>query len=231
MGLLSSLFKRGAVQALGKTVLESDPNSAVEKARTQARQRLVGAVVLVAAGVIGFPMLFENQPRSLPLNTPVEIVRKEPAASVRSLAPLPKMIQETALEAGREVVPQVSAPERAPERAIQRHAPSEPAKKIATPVQESAAAQPKLVKNKPEPAPEPGSRFVVQVAAYADAQAAHDARKKIEKLGLSTYTQVIGTSSGQRVRVRVGPFGSRAQAEQALHKLKSAGMSSSVVSI
>jgi DedD protein len=210
MGLSYSFFKRSSVHASGKAALEFDPNSVVEQARTQARQRLVGAVVLVAAGVIGFPLLFENQPRSLSVSTPIEIIKKEPSVSARSVSPLPKMIQETAQDAGREL--QVPMPE--------RRASSE---------QPPAQLKPSL--KKPEPALETGSRFVVQVAAYADAQTARDARKKIEKLGLSTYTQVIDTSSGQRVRVRVGPFGSRAQADQALHKLKAAGMSSSVVSI
>ena len=71
----------------------------------------------------------------------------------------------------------------------------------------------------------------MQVGAFADANAARDARQKVEKLGLKTYTQVVETSSGKRIRVRVGPFASRDEAEKASSKIKSAGMSSAVFTL
>ncbi|MCW5636989.1 MAG: hypothetical protein KIT17_26910, partial [Rubrivivax sp.] len=46
-------------------------DDAVAAARTKARRRLVGAAVLLAAGVIGFPLLFETEPRPLPPNLPI----------------------------------------------------------------------------------------------------------------------------------------------------------------
>jgi len=52
----------------------------VQTARTQARRRLIGAVVLLAIGIIGFPILFETKPRPLPMDTPMEAVRREAAA-------------------------------------------------------------------------------------------------------------------------------------------------------
>ena len=48
-----------------------DDTAAVEAARTRAKRRLIGAAVLLAAGVIGFPMLFETRPRPLPMDTPI----------------------------------------------------------------------------------------------------------------------------------------------------------------
>jgi DedD protein len=56
-------------------------------------------------------------------------------------------------------------------------------------------------------------------------------RQKIEKSGLKTYTQALSTPSGRRIRVRVGPFSSKAQAEQALYQLKTTGVVASVVSL
>jgi DedD protein len=53
---------------------------AVTAARTHARRRLLGALVLLMAGVVGFPLLFETQPRPLPMDTPFEVSRS--AASV-----------------------------------------------------------------------------------------------------------------------------------------------------
>ena len=74
-------------------------------------------------------------------------------------------------------------------------------------------------------------RFVVQVGAFADAEAARETRKNVEKLGLKTYTQVAQTSGGSRIRVRVGPFTSRGEAEAALAKAKAAGMNAVLLTL
>ncbi len=74
-------------------------------------------------------------------------------------------------------------------------------------------------------------RFVVQVGAFADAEAARETRKNVEKLGFKTYTQVAQTPSGSRIRVRVGPFASRGEAESALAKAKAAGLSAVLLTL
>lgn len=79
--------------------------------------------------------------------------------------------------------------------------------------------------------PEAAGRFVVQVGAFSEAASARDARAKAEKLGLKTYTQVVETSAGQRIRVRVGPFTSREQAQQAADKLKAAGLPGAILTL
>jgi hypothetical protein len=45
----------------------------VEAMRRRARHRLIGAAVLVLIGVVGFPLLFDTQPRPIPVNIPIEI--------------------------------------------------------------------------------------------------------------------------------------------------------------
>jgi DedD protein len=69
------------------------------------------------------------------------------------------------------------------------------------------------------------------VGAFADAEAARETRKSVEKLGLKTYTQVAQTSTGNRIRVRVGPFTSRGEAESALAKAKAAGLSAVLLTL
>jgi DedD protein len=54
----------------------------LEVARTRARRRLIGMLVLVVAGVLGFPWLFETQPR--PLSQDVQIVQAPSAGGVAS---------------------------------------------------------------------------------------------------------------------------------------------------
>jgi DedD protein len=52
----------------------------VRQARTRARRRLIGAAVLMAVGVIGFPMLFETKPRVAAPGVPTVSSTKDRAA-------------------------------------------------------------------------------------------------------------------------------------------------------
>jgi DedD protein len=66
MGLLSFFQRRSnAAEASPRSV---GPHDEVALARTRARRRLLGAAVLVMAGVIGFPLVFETQPRPVPVD-------------------------------------------------------------------------------------------------------------------------------------------------------------------
>ena len=75
------------------------------------------------------------------------------------------------------------------------------------------------------------ARFVVQAGAFADAHTAQSVRAKIEKAGFKTYTQVVDTSQGKRVRVRIGPFASRDEAERVLHRLQALGVGGAVLTL
>jgi len=108
--------------------------------------------------------------------------------------------------------------------------PAEPKLATATPAAESARAK-ALLEGKDAAAKPESGRFIVQVGAFADAAAARETRQKAEKLGLKTYTQVATTSAGDRIRVRVGPFASRDEADKALAKAKGAGLSAVVLTL
>jgi DedD protein len=200
---------------------------AVEQARTRARRRLIGAVVLVGAGIVAFPLLFETAPRPIPVDVPIEIPRKDAVAPLQ----VPPSTQANAraasgvVQAPREPVrtaetppPPTSAP--APVAA----APAPKAERPASPPDKPAPAA-----DKPLPAADPAGRIVVQVGAYADANVARNVRQRVEKLGLKAFTQPVETDAGKRIRVRVGPFATREQAEQASAKLKSAGLPAAVL--
>lgn len=58
----------------------------VQQARKRARRRLLGAAVLLVLGVITFPLLFETQPRPIPLDIPIEIARKDAASDAPASA-------------------------------------------------------------------------------------------------------------------------------------------------
>ena len=204
MGLFSFL-KRPATRASAG----GDAVQAVDAARTRARRRLIGAVLLLGIGVIAFPLMFETQPRPIPVDITIEIPRKEGAAPLAvpasratpAAAPAAPVITESKADAGKEVPAPVDV-------AAKPAAKTEPAAK-APPPGTPAPATP-AAENKPSS--EAPGRFVVQVGAFADSGGARDARAKVEKLGLKTYTQSVDTDNGKRIRVRLGRWGERRRA-------------------
>ena len=227
MGLLSFLkLKRQDPPARSAA-----PADVVAQARTKARRRLIGAAVLLGIGIIGFPLLFETQPRPIAVDIPIEIPRKDAAPQLAMPAPRPAPAQAASVAppAKAEVVTETAeAPKPVPSAPVSAVAvKAEPA-----PIKESPAP---AAKEAPAPAAKPAAvdegRFVVQVGAFAEVTAAREARARVEKLGLRTYTQVVETSNGKRIRVRVGPFASRDQAAQAADKLKAAGLPTAVLTL
>lgn len=244
MGLLS-FFKR--VAASGEApAASSRPDDTVEQARARARHRLIGAVVLVGVAVIGFPMLFETEPRPVPTDLPIEIPAKE-TPMVRAPAPLPAsaasvaraperaVIEERAADAGREVPapePSVAAAPASAPPVAPRTAPAPSPAPARDKAEAEAARARALLEGRPAAqAEEAAARYVVQVGAYSETASAREVRAKVEKLGFKTYTQVVDTAAGQRIRVRVGPFASREKAQQAADRLKAAGLPGAVLTL
>ncbi|MGZ5847506.1 MAG: SPOR domain-containing protein [Ramlibacter sp.] len=73
--------------------------------------------------------------------------------------------------------------------------------------------------------------FIVQVGAFADVGKAREARLKVEKAGLKTYTQVAETKEGRRIRVRVGPFANRTEADKAASRIKGLDLQASILTL
>jgi len=71
----------------------------VEAMRRRARHRLIGAAVLVLIGVVGFPLLFDTQPRPIPVNIPIEI--PDQANSAPEVVPGAHVASQTAAPSGR----------------------------------------------------------------------------------------------------------------------------------
>jgi DedD protein len=79
--------------------------------------------------------------------------------------------------------------------------------------------------------PAASGRYVVQVGAFSDPAALRDARQRVERLGLKTYTQVVQTPQGERTRVRVGPFATRDEAEAAAARLRAAKLPAALLTL
>ena len=221
---------------------------AVEKVRTRTRQRLIGAVLLLTLGVIGFPLLFESQPRPIPVDIPIEIPKADGVPALVLPAPRSGAVAtpESTVASGvvtrdvpsepmpaAEAAASIPAALLAPAAAAASDPPAVPVA-AAAPAKASTAVEPVAsgaTSPKAASAADGAARFVVQVGAFADPASAREVRLKMEKLGLKTYTQVAETSAGKRIRVRLGPFATRAEAEKAQAKSKEAGIAAVVLAL
>ena len=109
----------------------------IETVRRRARHRLLGAVVLVGVAVIGFPLLFDTQPRPIAVNAPIVIPDKDAAGPLRapeSGAHGRSVPADASLDEREEMVPPgarnaeapVAAPRAAPARPASASSPSAP---------------------------------------------------------------------------------------------------------
>lgn len=251
--------KNGAEQSGPSAAPES-----LEALRRRARHRLIGAAALVLVGVVGFPLLFDSQPRPIAVDIAIDIPDKTKIAPL-SASPAsaavhaePAETPKTSVVASASMAPDVAALASLAVKAAPGLEPSAPASAVA---KAASAAQPKA-ETKPTPkndakAPakveekaqqgskaqalldgkEPAKpapvtpRYTVQVGAFADAQKAHEARNALEKAGIKTYTQVVVTPDGKRIRVRAGPWEDKAEAEKTAEKIKKLNLPASVLTL
>jgi len=229
-------FRKGSDES---QAIPRQPES-IEAMRRRARHRLIGAGVLVLIGVIGFPLLFDTQPRPIAVDIPIEIPDRNkvkpltppPAAApaVASANPSAKAASAPPAQAKAEV--ETAKPEPKVEPKPEPKPEPKVAARAAAPADDGSKAR-ALLEGKPAStaAAETDGRFVVQIGAFADAGKAREARLKLERAGLKTYTHVAETKEGKRIRVRVGPFGSRAEADKAADKIKGLALPASVLTL
>ena len=225
----------------------------IDAMRTRAKHRLIGAAVLVLVGVVGFPILFDKQPRPIAVDIPIEIPDRNkakpltipepvatPAVQAVASAPVQPAVASSSVTAGKVTQvapvaePVVAVASSAVVKAEPKPAQKAPEKAVSAPVKIDDGSQAKALLEGKEPAKKADAaagRFVVQVGAFADANRAREARQKLEHAGLKTYTQVAETKDGRKTRVRVGPFATKAEADKAAAKIKKLGLPAAMLSV
>ncbi|WP_310609661.1 SPOR domain-containing protein [Limnohabitans sp.] len=204
------------------------PAESVDAMRRRARHRLIGASVLVVLGVVGFPLLFDTQPRPVSVDIAVDIPDRATAKPLVDTSKQKPLSAGAGLDAKEEVVPDVKPEPKAdvkPEVATAAVAAAAVAAVVPKaeskpePAKVDAKSDAKTVA-KPTDSKDTGARFVVQAGTFSDDVKLREVRSKLEKAGITTYTQVIESKEGRRVRVRVGPFTSRDEADKVARKIK-----------
>jgi DedD protein len=202
-------------KAAGETAAPAPAPESVDALRRRARYRLVGAAILVLAGVIGFPLLFDNQPRPIAVDIPIDIPDKAKVKPLVSSNTVPetKPVDVAVEPAG---LPKLAAPEVAASRAVAGNVAA--AVKEVKPQPKDAQKEEVIVStSKPaaSPAPaktedKPAAKLDAKPEAKVDASAAD---KKVDK-----------PADSGRFIVQFGAFTDSARAHEARLKVEKAGL-------
>jgi DedD protein len=209
----------------------------------RAKQRLTGAIILVALFVLLVPELLTG-PKSVnrPATPEEEGLRRytidlsaptpgnAPAQPDVALPPVAGNPDERAVP-GEPAVPEAATPEEpaTPDiAAAPAPAPATAAPPAAAPVPAPAAPRPAPTRQEAPPAK--GS-FVVQLGSFGSRDNAERLVRDMTAKGFATFIAPITTNGRELYRVRVGPTRDRASAEALASQLKRAGQSGSIVPI
>jgi DedD protein len=271
----------GSSRGKRKRGQDSDAVDPVLPEKKRARRRLVGAIALVLAAIIGLPMILDSEPKPLAEDIAIQIPAKDkpattgairPAPSPASAAPVsaPKTAAAPAvagLDKGEEIIDPAKKAPAAAAAAKPATIEAKPAAKAEPKAETKVAAvkSPEKPNTKSEAKPDtkpndtaralaildgkpeakvdakpaakteakaadkkPG-KYVVQVAALGSQAKVNELQNKLKGAGIQSYTQTVPTESGDRIRVRVGPFGSKEEAEKTRAKLVKLGLNGTLV--
>jgi len=246
--------------------------------KKRARRRLVGAIALVLAMIIGLPMILDSEQKPVSEDIAIQIPSKDkpgalnslPAPSVApvsaslpatvpvgsSLSPQEQVVQipktpdaslpasATAVAAASvktvvappakakdDVKPEVKADAKAEQKsdathvvdAKQQQAKSDHAADKHDDARAEAILEGKSADSAKSAADKKGAKFVVQVAALATQEKVTELQDKLTQAGFKSFVQKVPTEGGVRIRVRVGPFGTKDEAESTRAKLSKLG--------
>ena len=195
-------------------------------AKKRARRRLIGAVALVLLVVIVLPMVLDKEPKPLQNELSVQIPRQDAGSfktRVLPQAPSPgkgdePAVAPTAQGAVNAVVPPATkAASKAPEKpALKDASGSEPVKAAddrasvaVISISEAQRAQAALR----------DEAWVIPLGTFASAENVKQLQTKLGATGVKSTVDALKTAEGERIRVRAGPFKTRAEAEAArLHQ-------------
>lgn len=199
----------------------------------QLKERIVGATVIVAAGIILIPWLLDGSGRlkegpveqtltlpaqggarsyTIPLDHPATPARTAmPRPDAEPVAPRP--------DAGSVQRPDSRAGDASP-AALPRPAPAA----------EVARSQAKSAQPRPPAQSEPAG-WAVQVGSFSKADNATRLRAQLESGGYEAFVSRAVTDAGTMHRVRVGPVADRPTADKLQARLRAAGQQGRVVSV
>lgn len=239
--------KEEAEQPSSRRASRNAQSEGIESLRRRARHRLIGAAVLVLLGVVGFPLLFDTQPRPVAVDVPIEIPDRNQVAPMvvpgehttmpanprgAAMAPprgAPAAVgTENSLGEGEEVfTPSTPAPATGTALPV-----PPPVPRVTPPVAPPAEVkkpepkpEPKVEPKKPEPKPEPKPESKPEPKKPSHDDEAARARALLEgRSPAASAAQPAAAKQEGRFIVQVGAFADADKAREVRQRLQGAGL-------
>lgn len=183
---------------------------------TPLKQRLIGATVLVALGVIFIPILLEGGKEDARLTVSMEIPPQPRVEFEDRLETPPKALDDEPPQPLREAVTPVkqqTSPEPEPAK-VNPGTPSSPAASVKPAATEAPKKAPVSVN---------GDRWIVQAGSFSRETNAIVLRDQLKAKGFKAFVESASTGAGKVYRVRIGPVEERDAAEALVKRLNSSG--------
>lgn len=169
--------------------------------RQQLKQRIVGAIVLVALGVIFIPMILNRDAPNSGISGSNIPAKPRPLAKL-SQQPMPTPPAVPAQPAQTRTLVDKHTPPLPKASSSTNNAPA--AKPAEKPAEHTSSA------NKPDMT----HGWVVQLASFTERKTALHLRDRVRKAGFTCYVEAFSGKQGTLYRVRVGPVIKHSQAER-----------------
>jgi len=182
--------------------------------RKRARRRLVGAVALVVVVVVFLPMVLDGEPK--PLSQDIAINIPSPPGEeddVDAASSEPQPLQFRPIEPSTDNAGSAQS-DSAAQSGVANDEP------VSSSGPDSEGKPGELSKTTPRAVAAAEDGFAVQLGAFSDADNALRLAKTVSDARFTAYTEEVTTAGGKRTRVRVGPYPTRAAAEEASQRLK-----------
>jgi len=203
--------------------MSSPPIQDASEVKRRGRQRLIGAIALVAVLVVFVAMVLDSEPRPPRPEKALAIPSKDNAPPLPAPpAPASPQVTASAVDGpGSKSEPPKADPAKTAVLETKQVSPKAPPSATPAPPPPGAAAATAAAAPKLE-------GFAVQVGAFRDEAKLSQARQKLGAANIKHYTERLEQQGGL-TRLRAGPFPNREAAEGALASLKRAGLDGKVV--
>lgn len=205
------------------------------KFRKRARRRLIGAIALVVVVIVIVPWILpENKPQQDNQQIDIRIPAQDASGYVPKILPVEQAHSPAAQPSAENAKPAESAVAQIDKTPLPANTAKEPAPAAGN---DTEAAKPAVQENskkddkpkaknaqaeKPKAAatqPAAGS-VLLQFGAYSKMVNARQRQAELKAKGVSSYTEVVKTTDGDKIRVRSGPYATRQEAEKIREKTR-----------
>ena len=210
-----------------RTAVTASASASASPASAQAPRPEPDAGIAALAASAPLPAAAPSSSASAPAAAPAPTKPASQASATSAQSPdTPRSVKSAAANTEKRTAPPPASRASAPAKAS-TPAPAASKTASATKSAETARAKPTAaVKAPAEDLATVGSApgFYINVGLFADESNARKAQSRLLNEGLPAFRQTLDGAKGTRVRVRVGPYASRSQAEAAAATVKTLGL-------